>query len=284
MSDLSRFAINQITTKSWSMPQAIEGYSRHGVPGIACWRNYLDDYGARETARHLKDAGMWVASLCTSAWFDAEDAAGIRRAIDENKRILDDGATIGAPSLVMVVGPLPGTSRDLAGHRARIGDALEVLAEHAVQTGVKLGIEPLHPMYCGYRSVISTIAQANDLCDRLGPQASGLVPDVYHCWWDPEFRAGLERAGKDRILTFHLCDWLVPTRNLFDRGMVGDGVIDLPAIRGWLDEIGYDGCFELEIFSELDWWQRDPDETVRIAVERCAPLVGPLTPAQKGTA
>lgn len=275
MTDLSRFAINQITTKSWSMPEAIEGYRRHGVPGIACWRQYLDDYGAAQTARHLRDAQMWVASLCTSAWFDANDRAGIEKALDENRRILDDAATIGAPSVVMVVGGLPPNDRDLNGHRARVADALQELSEHALKTGVKLGIEPLHPMYCGFRSVISSIAQANDLCDRLG-DAAGLVPDVYHCWWDPQFEAELRRAGPERILTFHICDWLVPTRNLFDRGMVGDGVIDLPRIRGWLDDIGYEGVFELEIFSELDWWQRDPDETVRIAVERCAPLVGRL--------
>jgi len=275
MSDLGRFAINQITTKSWSMPEAIEGYRRQGVSGIACWRQYVDDYGVRETARHLREADMWVASLCTSAWFDAGDAAGMERAIDENRRILDDAAFIGAPCLVMVVGGLPQGMKDLAGHRARVADALETLSAHALQAGVKLGIEPLHPMYCGYRSVINTIAGANDLCDRLGASA-GLVPDVYHCWWDPGFEAELRRAGPDRILTFHLCDWLVPTRNLFDRGMVGDGVVDIARIRRWLDEIGYKGCFELEIFSELDWWRRDCDEVVRIAVERCAPFVGPL--------
>ncbi len=274
--DLSRFAINQITTKNWSMPQAIEGYRAQGVTGIACWRQYLDDYGVGQTARHLRDAGMWVASLCTSAWFDAEDAPGIARAVQANRVILDQAAAIGAPSVVMVVGGLPQGSKDLPGHRARVTDALHDLAAHARQTGVKLGIEPLHPMYCGYRSVINTIAQANDLCDALGDAASGLVPDVYHCWWDPAFKAELQRAGPDRILTFHLCDWLVPTRGMFDRGMVGDGVIDIAGIRGWLDEIGYQGVFELEIFSELDWWQRPGEETVRIAVERCAPFVAPL--------
>lgn len=275
MNDLGRFAINQITTKSWSMPEAIEGLRKHGVTGIACWRQYLDDYGVRETARHLREADMWVASLCTSAWFDAPDATGMQQAIDANRRILDDAAEIGAPCVVMVVGGLPEGEKNLEGHRARVADALEVLSAHALQTGVKLGIEPLHPMYCGHRSVINTIAGSNDLCSRLG-DAAGLVADVYHCWWDPAFEAELRRAGSDGILTFHLCDWLVPTRNLFDRGMVGDGVVDIPRIRGWLDDIGYQGCFELEIFSELDWWQRDCDEVVRIAVERCAPFVGPL--------
>ena len=274
--DLSRFAINQITTKAWSMPEAIEGYRAQGVTGIACWRQYLDAYGVKETARHLKDAGMWVASLCTSAWFDADDAAGMAAKVEANRRILDNAAEIGAPCLVMVVGGFPAGKKDLAGHRARVADALRDLSDHAVKTGVKLGIEPLHPMYCGDRSVINSIAQANDLCDALGDRASGLVPDVYHCWWDPAFRDELRRAGPDRILTFHLCDWLRPTRNMFDRGMVGDGIIDLPEIRRWLDEIQYRGVFELEIFSELDWWQRPGEETVRIAIERCAPFVAPL--------
>lgn len=273
--NLSRFAINQITTKAWSMPEAIEGYRAQGVTGIACWRQYLDSYGVRETARHLKDAGMWVASLCTSAWFDAPDAAGMAQCIEANRRLLDAGAEIGAPSLVMVVGGLPAGSRDLAGHRARVTEALHQLKDHALATGVRLGIEPLHPMYCGDRSVINTIAQANDLIEALGPAAT-LVPDVYHCWWDPAFRSELQRAGKDGFQTFHLCDWLRPTRNLFDRGMVGDGIIDIAEIRGWLDEIGYRGVFELEIFSELDWWQRPGAETVRIAIERCAPFVAPL--------
>ncbi len=273
--DLTRFAINQITTKSWSMPEAIEGYRAQGVAGIACWRQYLDDYGVKETARHLKDADMWVASLCTSAWFDAEDAAGMAKAIDANRALLDAGAAIGAPCLVMVVGGLPKGSKDLRGHRARVTEALHTLSSHARETGVKLGIEPLHPMYCGDRSVINTIASANDLCDELGAAAT-LVPDVYHCWWDPAFRSELRRAGPNGFQTFHLCDWLRPTRNLFDRGMVGDGIVDIGAIRGWLDEIGYNGVFELEIFSELDWWQRPGEETVRIAIERCAPFVGPL--------
>lgn len=270
--DLRRFAINQITTRNWSMPQAIEGYVGQGVHGIACWRKYVDEYGVARTAQHLRDAGMFVTSLCTSAWFDASSAAGMETAIAENRRIIDMAAAIGAPCVVMVVGGLPKGSKDIAGHRQRVTEALQRLAPYALSAGVKLGIEPLHPMYAADRSVFNSIAQANDLCDALG-DAAGLVPDVYHCWWDPAFEGELRRAGPKRILTVHLCDWLVPTRSMFDRGMVGDGVIDIARIRGWLDSIGYDGVFELEIFSELDWWQRPGEETVRIAIERCAPFV-----------
>lgn len=272
---LQRFAINQITTRSWSMAEAIEGYSAQGVHGIACWRQYVQEYGLNQTAKHLRDAGMWVASLCTSAWFNVDSEAAMAAVLDENRRLLDMAATIGAPCLVMVGGGQPKGTKDLSGHRARVKDALHHLAPYARQVGVKLGIEPLHPMYAGDRSVINTIRMANDLCDVLG-EAASLVPDVYHCWWDPEFESELRRAGASRITTFHLCDWLVPTRNMFDRGMVGDGVIDIARIRGWLDSIKYDGPFELEIFSELDWWQRPGEETVRVAIERCAPFVGAL--------
>lgn len=273
--DLSRFSINQITTPNWTMPQAIEGYAAQGVGGIACWRNYVADYGVERSARHIRDAGLWVASLCTSAWLNATAEADYQAAIEENRHILDIAAAIGAPCVVMVVGGLPAGSKDIMGQRARVREALHTLAPHARSAGVKLGLEPLHPMYAGDRSVLNSIRDANDLCDELG-EAAGLVPDVYHCWWDPCFEAELRRAGPERILTFHYCDWLVPTRNLRDRGMVGDGVADIPRIRGWLDEIGYAGKFELELFSELDWWNRPGEETVRIGIERCTPHVGPL--------
>lgn len=277
MHDLSRFAINQITTPKWDMAQAIDGYARHGVHGIAVWRNFMEDYGVSATRRHLRSADMWVASLCTSEWLSVETAEQMRRAVDVNRQLLDAAAEIGSPCLMMVVGGLPSHQKGIEAQRERVREALHALVPHARAVGVKLGLEALHPMYAGDRSVLNTLRMANDLCDELGDGAA-VVPDVYHCWWDPDFEAELRRAGPERIATFHYCDWLVPTRNLRDRGMVGDGVIDIPRIRSWLDSIGYDGCFELEIFSELDWWQRDPDETVAIGIERCAPYVVPRTP------
>jgi sugar phosphate isomerase/epimerase len=283
MRDISRFAINQITTRNWPMGAAIEGYAAQGVKGIACWVEHLDAYGVARTARHLRDAGMWVASLCTSAWMNAPTRASFEASLAENRRILDAAAAIGAPCVVMVVGGLPANSKDIAGQRELVREGLHLLAPHARSVGVKLGLESLHPMYAGDRSVLNRIKDANDLCDELGDDVAGLVADVYHCWWDPDFERELRRAGRERILTFHLCDWLAPTRNLRDRGMVGDGVIDIPRIRGWLDEIGYAGRFELEIFSELDWWNRPGEETVRIGIERCAPHVGPLKTAREVT-
>ncbi len=274
MADLSRFAINQITTPKWNMAQAIEGYARHGVPGIAVWRHFMEDYGVAATRRHLRSANLWVASLCTSEWMNVANAQEMQKAIAVNRQLLDAAAEIGAPCLMMVVGGVAPHDKNLAAQRERVREALHELIPHARAVGVKLGLEPLHPMYAGDRSVLNTLRMANDLCDELG-EGAAVVPDVYHCWWDPDYEAELRRAGPDRIATFHYCDWLVPTRNLRDRGMVGDGVIDIPRIRSWLDDIGYDGCFELEIFSELDWWQRDPDETVAVAIERCSPYVTP---------
>ncbi len=272
MPDLARFALNQITTPKWSMGEAIEGLRRHGIPGIGLWRHFIDDYGTAKTARHLKDAGLWVACYCTSAWFDRAGADGLRAAIDENKRVFDQAADVGAPCVVMVVGGLPRGSKDLAGQRARVRDGLAALRDHAAQLGVTLALEPLHPMYAADRACLNTLKQANDLCDELGA-GFGTVVDIYHCWWDPELRAQITRGGGARVKTFHLCDWRVPTRNMRDRAMVGDGVADIAAIRSWLDEAGYDGPIELELFSELDWWKRDPEEVIPIAIDRCAPFV-----------
>lgn len=276
MSDLSRFAINQITTRDWTLSQAVDGYARAGVRGIGVWTDYVDAAGgAGPAARLIRDAGLFVPCLCTTAWINMTDPAQYRTALDENRRRLDVAAAIGAKTLVVVPGSLAVGERDLMAARGRVSDALAALLPHARDTGVALGLEPLHPMYAGDRSCLNTFAQCLTLCEQLGA-GTGIVADLYHCWWDPEFPSGLAKAGRERILTFHLCDWLVPTRDVYqDRGMVGDGVIDIASYRTLLDSIGYDGPFEIEIFSKLDWWLRDGAETTRICVERCAPFVAP---------
>ena len=185
MPDLSRFALNQITTPKWSMGEAIEGLVRHGVPGIGVWRQFIDDYGTAATAKHLKDAGLWVASYCTGAWFNRSGEAGLRAAIDENKAVFDQAAEVGAPCVVMVVGGLVEGSTDLVGQRARVRDGLAALQDHARGLGVTVALEPLHPMYAAERACLNTLKQANDLCDELG-EGYGTIVDVYHCWWDPE--------------------------------------------------------------------------------------------------
>jgi sugar phosphate isomerase/epimerase len=212
--------------------------------------------------------------------FPAPDRAGRKTALDDNKRAVDEALTLEAPCLVLVVGGLPRNagggiaSRDLPGARAMVRDGIGELLEYARPAGMPLAIEPLHPMYAADRACVNTMSHANDLCDELSPGGSaglGIAVDVYHVWWDPDLKREIERAGgyAGRLMAFHLCDWLVPTTDLLlDRGMMGDGVIDLPLIRSWMEAAGYRGPHEVEIFSERNWWKRDPDEVLATCVER----------------
>jgi sugar phosphate isomerase/epimerase len=275
MPDISRLSINQATTRAqWTLRQAAEGYARAGVPGIAVWRDKLAECGVDEAARTLAGEGLIITGLCRGGMFPAADAAGRRGAIDDNRRAVDEAVAIGARCLVLVVGGLAAGSRDIAGARAMVRDGIGELLPYARAGNMPLAIEPLHPMYAADRACVNTMAHANDLCDELG-EGLGIAVDVYHVWWDPDLEREIGRAGDaardghQRILAFHICDWLVPTTDLLlDRGMMGDGVIDLPGIRRWVEAAGYDGYHEVEIFSAEDWWKRDPDEVVRICIER----------------
>ncbi len=261
-------ALNTATVREqWSLREAIEGCARHGVRGIAPWRDKLAECGVAEAARLIRAHGLDVTGLCRGGMFPAVDAAGRQRALDDNRRAVDEAATLRARCLVLVVGGLPPGSKDLAGARAQVRDGIAALLEHARAVGMPLAIEPLHPMYAADRACVNTMAQANDLCDELGA-GLGIAVDVYHVWWDPALEAEIRRAGKPRLLAFHVCDWLVPTRDLLtDRGMMGDGVIDIAQIRGWVEAAGYDGYCEVEIFSR-DWWARPGDEVLRVCCER----------------
>ncbi len=268
MPGLEKLAINQITTDTqWSLRDAIEGFAENGIHGICVWRHKLDEIGANEAARILADHDMTVTGLCRGGMFPAADQAGRRAAIDDSLRAIDDAAAIGASCLVLVVGGLPPRSRDLADAHKHVRDGIAAILPHARDVGMPLAIEPMHPMICADRGCVNTLAHANDLCDELG-DGVGVAVDVYHVWWDPALEGEIARAGK-RIMAFHVCDWLVPTKDLvFDRGMMGDGVIDIPRIRGWVEAAGYEGFNEVEIFSRDDWWTRDADEVVKICIER----------------
>src|SRR6516162_9174119 len=197
----------------------------------------------------------------------AADAASRRTALDDNRRAVDEAAAIGAQCLVLVVGGLPKGSRDLDGARMQVREALHALLPYARAARVPLAIEPLHPMYAADRACVNTLAQANDLCDELG-EGAGVAVDTYHVWWDPDLKSEIARAGK-RILAYHVNDWLLPTTDLLlDRGMMGDGVIDLRAIRAMVEAASYRGHCEVEILSANNWWKRDPDEVLRICIER----------------
>lgn len=261
MASLSRLSLNTITVRQWSLEQCIEGCARHGIPGISPWRDKLAEMGVAAASRQIRDAGLHVSGLCRGGMFTQPGA------IEDNRRAIDEAHALGADCLVMVCGGLMPGSNDLAGARQKIEEGLAEVLPHARAAGVTLALEPLHPMTCADRSVLSTTTQALDLAERLGAGV-GLALDVYHIWWDPALDSALARA-RDRIAGFHVCDWLVPTRDLvFDRGMMGDGVIELAAIRAKVDAAGYAGMIEVEVMSQLDWWTRDGDEVLGVVVER----------------
>jgi len=265
MAEFSRLSMNTITVRDrWPLPQCIEGCARHGIFIIDPWRDKIADYGLANAVRHFRDAGVRVSGVCLGGLFTAGD---YRAAIEENRRAIDEAAALAADCLVVVAGGLPAGSKDLPAARAMVADALAEILPHARAAGVTLALEPLHPMTCADRSVLATTAQALQLAERLG-DGVGIALDVYHTWWDPALEASIAAAA-GRIAAFHVCDWLVPTRDLvFDRGMMGDGVIDIPRIRALVEEAGYRGSIAVEIMSQHDWWQRDPDEVLRIATER----------------
>lgn len=265
--DTKLLSLNTATVREqWTLEQCIAGCARHGIRGIAPWRDKLARCGVAEAARRIRDSGLTVTGLCRGGMFPAADAAGRRAALDDNRRAVEEAVEIGARCLVLVVGGLPPGSKDLAGARAMVRDGLGALLDFA-RPEMPLAVEPLHPMYAADRACVNTLAHALDLCDELG-EGLGVALDVYHVWWDPALESGIARAG-ERLLAFHVSDWLVPTRDLLlDRGMMGDGVIDIPGIRGRVEAAGYAGSCEVEIFSAADWWKRDPDEVLRTCIAR----------------
>lgn len=265
--DRAHFAVNSATLKAWSLEQLVEGCARAGVTAIAPWRDIVQACGLEQAGRLIRNAGLTVTCLCRGGMFPAADEAGRRAALDDNRRAVDEAVAIGARCLVLIAGGLPKGSKDIAGAHEQVHDGLAALLPHARSAGVPLALEPLHPMYAADRACLNTLAHANDLCDRLG-DGVGVALDVYHVWWDPDLARQIVRTGK-RILTYHVCDWLVPTKDLLlDRGMPGDGVIDLRGIRAMVEATGYAGHCDVEIFSAQDWWKRDPAEVLKICLER----------------
>ena len=265
--DKSLLSINTATVKQWSLEQVIEGCARHGIGGIAPWRDKLHECGVDKAARLIRTHGLRVSGLCRGGMFTAADAAGRQKAVEENRRCVDEAVALGAECLVLVVGGMPGSSKDIADARKQVQDGIAALLPYARANRMPLAIEPLHPMYAADRACVNTLRQANDICDALG-DGVGVAVDIYHVWWDPELEAQIKRAGK-RVLAFHVCDWLVPTADLLlDRGMMGDGVIDIPKIRGWVEATGFNGQVEVEIFSANNWWKKDGDEVLSTVVAR----------------
>ena len=265
----SWFSLNGATVKErWGLHEIVDGCARHGISAVAPWRDQVAAVGLEASARLIRDAGLRVSSLCRGGSF----TVGADLNLDDNRRAVDEAVALGAECLVLVVGGLVEGSNDLGESRRRVAEAIERLLEYARPRQVPLALEPLHPMAAADRGCINTLEQALDLCDRLG-DGLGVAIDAHHVWWDPKLSHQIARAGS-RILAYHVCDWLVPTTDLVaDRGMPGDGVIELRRLREMVERAGYDGCCEIEIFSTRNWWRRDPDEVLPICLERYRTVV-----------
>jgi sugar phosphate isomerase/epimerase len=249
--------------------EAVDMCLKHGITAIAPWRDQVAAAGLEEATRIVQANGLRLTGLCRGGFFPAPDGAGRKKAVDDNKRAVDEAAALGADCLVLVVGGLPGSSKDLGAARRMVADGIAATLPYARAAGVPLAIEPLHPMYAGDRSCVNTLGQALDICEELG-EGVGVAIDVYHVWWDPDLPRQIARAGgMKRILAHHICDWLVPTKDMLtDRGMMGDGVIDLRGIRRMIESAGFFGAQEVEIFSADNWWKRPAAEVVATCVER----------------
>jgi sugar phosphate isomerase/epimerase len=260
------------------LPQILDAVAARGIRAISPWRDQVAAAGLANVSRQVRALGLELSGYCRGGMFPALDAASLRAARDDNRRAVDEAARLRAACLVLVVGGLPGAlqgqaaHKDLALARAQVQDGIGELLEYARAAKMPVAIEPLHPMYAADRACVNTLEQALDLCDALDPGHSGdlgVAVDVYHVWWDPKLAQQIERAGGKRIHAFHVCDWLTPTRDLLnDRGMPGDGVIDIPRIRGWVEAQGFAGYSEVEIFSSGNWWQRPHGQVLDTCIAR----------------
>jgi sugar phosphate isomerase/epimerase len=277
--DHRALSINTATVRKQGDLVAItEACARADIKAISPWRDQVAAVGLNRAVAAVKDAGLELSGYCRGGMFPA-DAARLQEAADDNRRAVDEAVALGAPCLVLVVGGLPQYSRpgspaskDIDAARAMVEDGIATLLEYSRQAGLPLAIEPLHPMYAADRACVNTMRQALDICDRVDPERTGmlgLAVDVYHVWWDPELKEQIQRTGQDRLLAYHVCDWLVPTTDLLlDRGMMGDGVIDLRGIREAVEAVGFAGYSEVEIFSENNWWKRPMEEVLATCIER----------------
>jgi sugar phosphate isomerase/epimerase len=282
---LSRLSLNTATTKRWTLKQAVDGAARAGLSAVGLWRDRVAEAGLPAASRIVRDAGLRVSSLCRGGFLTAAGPDGRRAALDDNRAAIDEAATLGTAALVMVVGGLPDGSRDLVEARRRVAELLAELVPFAAQRQVRLALEPLHPMYCADRAVISTMRNALDLAAPYEPEVVGVVVDTFHVWWDPDLAAQIARAGAEgRLACYQVCDWNLPIAAdaLLSRGMMGDGYIDFTTIGRWVSDAGYTGDVEVEIFNE-DIWASDGDEVVARMVDRYLDLVLPgLLPSDAG--
>jgi sugar phosphate isomerase/epimerase len=272
---LSRLSLNQRTTASWSLPDAIRGSVDAGLGAIGIWREQLAEVGLDQACRLVADSGLRVSSLCRGGFFTAADPAEVEAAAASNRDAIDEAAALNAATLVLVPGGLPPGDRDLQAARDRAARAIEQLVPYAHDHGVTLGIEPMNPIYAADRGVISTLAQALDIAERFDASDVGVVVDTFHLWWEPGIAAQVQRA-RERIVSYQICDWItpLPADTLLARGMMGDGHIDFPTFTRSVATAGYRGDIEVEIFN-ADLWAAPPGEVVDTMAKRYLELVQP---------
>ena len=265
---MSRLSLNQKTTNTWSLPEAVAGCVRAGLKSIGVWREPLADVGVDTARRLISDAGLRVSSLCRGGFLTGIDARERQVAIAENVMAIKEAAAIGADCLVMVVGGLPPGSRDLPAARARVSDAIATLAPIAGDHGVRLALEPMHPIFTADRGVLATLDEALDIAERFPTDQVAVVVDTFHVWWDPQVERQIQRAT-GRIASFQISDWItpLPADALLSRGMMGDGHIDFKRLLRLVSDAGYVGDIEVEIFN-ADVWRADPDQVVAVMTGR----------------
>jgi sugar phosphate isomerase/epimerase len=267
---LRNLSINLATVRQqYDLVEAVEACLKRGISAVAPWRDQIAKVGLAEAVRVIRGNNVRVTGVCRGGMFPAADVEGRKAAIEDNKRAVDEAVALNADCLVLVVGGIPTGSRDIGAARQMVADGIAALLPYADANKVKLAIEPLHPMYAADRACVNTLEQALDICELLG-ESVGVAIDTYHVWWDPKLHEQIARAGRlNRIFAHHICDWLVPTTDLLlDRGMMGDGVIDLKGIRASIEAAGFFGPQEVEIFSVNNWWKRPGDEVLKTCAER----------------
>ncbi|MDA7920378.1 sugar phosphate isomerase/epimerase [Verrucomicrobiales bacterium] len=259
LTDLSKLCVHTITTKPWSIEEAMDQYAAAGIGGVTVWRQWLDGREIAAVGDQLRERNLEIATLCRGGFFPATTTQDRETAIEDNRLAIREAAALGAPMIVLVCGAVPG--QPLEESRKQIADGIAAVLPLAEEHNIKLAIEPLHPVYADDRSAINTMASANAVCDQLDHPLVGIAADVYHIWWDPDLEAQIKLTGeKNRLFAFHICDWMTPTADLLnDRGLMGEGCIDIPGIRAMVEAAGFNGFNEVEVFSDR-WWARDQNE------------------------
>ena len=266
---LEELCVHQVCIwKKNSFRESLECMARNGVFKTVVWKPLLDETELKSAKQNLIDSGVKAISMCPLVLLDEDAYPDPDGRLSCHKQFLEIAAELDVESVVVITGGLPSGSRDLKGQRLRVQEELSLLIPLAKAVGVRLALEPLHPMVCGHRSVISTLSEANEILDSLDANETlGIAVDSYALWWDSSLEEQIERSGK-RLYNFHVSDWLPETRDVrLDRGMPGDGIIDNRLIRSWMEKAGFQGSVEVEILSEFNWWKQEPEVVLQSIVK-----------------